>query len=351
MAISLSLVGCTILHSSIDGADGGIAYYLPKTVIVAKVEVYRRLKPGKTEGKTDRDYDYLVTFNTEKPNNLPEPTRGETIPDLKHRFSLTYSNNPFFNDRYCVSTTSNGLLTSVEYATEDATPKIALALAELGRRVGAGGFSLSFAEGSGTTLYGSVTVTFDPFDDNDMRAAARVVNTAFNNNVAVKFDFPDLNPFRHNRVNKCRGDRGVCFRTKVKTPMVLRDASGDVLTSTTVEVVNVNFTGHFDLDRAFMVEKIVRLGFDEGALSQVTMRKPSEVLQTVKLPLAIVEVLLAVPAKAVGGTNTEINNQLQEQQQTITNIQTQLASGLGETSSSPYKETCKGRTFNTGGSG
>ena len=62
-----------------------------------------------------------------------------------------------------------------------------------------------------------------------------------------------------------------------------------------------------DLSRAFLVEKVLRLGFTEGALTHVIMRKPSEALQVAKLPLAVVDTILAVPANFFSqiGSNSE----------------------------------------------
>jgi hypothetical protein len=366
VAASLLLAGCTVLHSSTQESDGGIAYYLPKSVIVAKIDVTRRLKPEVKEGKSDSDYEYIVNFNTEGTGS-EKATRGDTVPDLNQRFQLTYTQNPFFNDRYCVLTSPSNLLQSIEYATEDATPRIALALAELGRK--AGRFVRRDEEEEARRAdetYGSVIVTFDPFNDKDREAAEQVIYRTFNHNVKVRFDFPDLDYLQPNPKNKCRGDRGVCFRTKIKTPMLLRDANSEAFgkpkskakgkaltTIVLVDVVNPHYTGYFDLDRAFMVEKIVRLKFDDGALSQVIMRKPSEVLQTVKLPLAVVDTILAVPANFIAnasGASGSIATELASQRKAIGDIEAELAKtgALGATSfnAAPYQHKCEGRSFN-----
>ena len=67
-----------------------------------------------------------------------------------------------------------------------------------------------------------------------------------------------------------------------------------------VDVISLHYTGFFDLERAFMVEKLTKLHFDDGALTGIVMRKPSEVLATVKPPLAVVDTILAVPGNFVG---------------------------------------------------
>jgi hypothetical protein len=99
-----------------------------------------------------------------------------------------------------------------------------------------------------------------------------------------------------------------------------------------------------DLDRAFMVEKVHRLGFENGALTQVIMRKPSEALQTVKLPIAVVDAILTVPsnfiAKATGNTQT-VQDELSAQRTALNEIKTRLEAGVDATGST-YTESCNG---------
>ena len=330
-AASLLVAGCTILHSSGDETVSGIPYYLPKSIIVAEVKINKR------------GSDYFLEFDTS--NNK---TRGEAIPDQGQRFHLTYNNNPFYNDRYCISTDANNLLESIEYATEDATPQIALTLAALAQK-GPEAFAATVAEEVKTV--DTVRVTFDPFDWRQTKAAEEAIIAAYGG--AVKFDFPGLPRFNKGRTKgTCRSDKGVCFRARVKVPMQLTNPSGKALTtSVLVDVVNVEHTGNFDLDRTFMVEKVVRLGFEGGALTQVIMRKPSEALETVKVPLAIVDAILAVPANfaaKAGGNTAALNTALQAQQTTLTALQTQLATAMTTNTFNQevYKEKCKGRVFN-----
>ena len=356
MSVALLLAGCTILRSSVDATDSAIPYYLPKTVIVAEIKISRKGDKLDSNGKALPPFTYYLDFDTSGETSAPPKTRGEVIPDLNHRFFLTYNNNPFFNDRYCIATDKNNLLTSIEYATEDATPRIALALTQLARR---GPQAFTTEAQPQIELYNTVKVTFNPYDWRESAAAEAAIMQALpsKNNIGdVKFHFPGLARFKGEPTVTCRSDKGVCFRTKVRVPMLLTDGSasnktgGGALTQTVmVDVVNVYHTGNFDLDRAFMVEKVVRLGFEQGALTQVIMRKPSEALETVKLPLAIVDAVLAVPANfaaKAGGDSVALKNALKAQQDAIDTIQNQLKTGLdasGAYNVGPYTEKCVGR--------
>jgi hypothetical protein len=342
----LVLAGCTMLHSSPDPSYSGISYYLPKTLVVAKVDLW---KIPKQAGMAQDEY--IANFDMVIPANQTEkPTRGLTVPDLRERYALSYSSNPFFYDRYCVLTDENSLLRSVEYATEDKTPQIVLGLAELGRKVG--GFAGDRpADSTAAAPDASTTVTFNPFDLNDRAAAEQAINATFNNRVDARLEFPNLSHFRPNQDDgKCRGEGGVCFRTLVKTPMRLRDAKTRKLTATVlVDVVNPYYTGHLDLERAFMVEKVQRLGFEKGALAQVIMRKPSEALQTVKLPLAVVDAILAVPSNFIAktaGTGGSVKADLDEQRETLRKIREQLEQGVAAPAGSIYQPSCSNGRLN-----
>jgi hypothetical protein len=352
VAASLALAGCTILHSSRDETASGIPYYLPKSLIVAEVKLNRKADHLDSKGDPVGPYTYSLEFDESKEGTVSK-TRGDAIPDPNHRFFLTYHNNPLYNDRYCISTDPNNLLTSIEYATEDATPRIALALAQLARRG-----PQAFAAQPQFEVYKTMKVTFNPYDRTESRAAEKAIINALPDDVPpsfrnLKFHLPGLARFKGEPAVTCRSDRGVCFRTKVKVPMLLTDGSvsetgGQGLTPTVmVDVVNVYHTGNFDLDRTFMVEKVVRLGFEQGALTQVIMRKPSEALETVKLPLAIVDAILAVPANFVdkAGDGAKVRTALADQQKTIDEIQNQLKTGLDATgtfNAAPYTEKCVG---------
>jgi hypothetical protein len=334
-AAALLAAGCTVLHSTDDGTVSGIPYYLPKSMVVAEVMIKKK------------GANYFLEFVTTGNGK----TRGEIVPDQRQRFHLTYNSNIFYNDRYCISTDANNLLQSIEYASEDATPRIALALAALAQK-GPQAFAIA-AAGEAETV-DTIRVTFDPFDWTETKAAEKIITDALPLDArigSVKFDFAGFVRLSGTPKAACRSDKGVCFRAKLKVPMRLTDRNGGALSQTVyVDMVNVDHIGHFDLDRTFMVEKVVRLGFENGALSQVIMRKPSEVLETVKLPLAIVDTILAVPANFLaktGGTNATLNTELQQQQATLKILQEQLATGLSGNYDGPYRERCKGSVFNT----
>ncbi len=294
------MAGCAVLESKLDSDDPGLVYYLPKTMMRVEITVPRK--------------------QADAENPVPAEVKVATfqVPDLKHRYTLYYKRNPFFHDRLCytLDAANPSLLSSVEVSTEDATPEIAISLAQL------------VAKTSGAS----------PFDRSSLDPPARIrpilqeddhkvivmidlsvpgaVHEA-NHKIAKKFPglklvIPGIEHLEGDGNASCY-QKGLCFRTAVRVPVMLALNGRTIVVAQREEaktgggtdilydfnVVNHRAIGNMDVDRAFMVEKVTRLGFSNGILTHVIVRKPSEVLGVVKLPIAVVDTLLAVPANFV----------------------------------------------------
>jgi hypothetical protein len=271
-----------VLESRLAPETSGVVYYLPRSL---------------AEITTQREKGKKPTFTF----------REEAIADLNQRYVLNYQGNALFKDRLCVLV-SNGHLQSIEYASEDATPRIAVALAELAAKTrpgpaeGAGaGEETDPVERVGEDV-APFSITFDPFDDLDRARAGGVIagRLGADKRTTYSIDLPDAAALRlakRARRNTCDG-KGVCFRTKIKTMVrVLRN--GEAIHVETLDVVGP-LVGNIDLDRVFLVEKVARLGFTDGALTTVIVKRPSQALQAAKLPLDVLDVLLAVPTNFIG---------------------------------------------------
>jgi hypothetical protein len=345
---------CTVLESSQDFTEQGIVYYLPKTVL----DIY--VKPNPVMTSTDPTKpapDAALTPFYVGSQFLGMSITPTTIPDLSQKYLLKYNSNVFYNDRVCVSTTSNGMLSSVEMATEDATPQIAVDLAALVSTVtpGIGQAFAARAAGRARELQPvPVRVTIDPTNDDDIRAA----NNLISSNLllqGVMLDVGSLKPPPNEPPADCT-HKGVCFRTLVKAPLRLTKGSTQVSPTVYVDAVSQAHLGHMDLERAFLIENLVGLGFQNGALTQVILRKPSQALQAVRLPLGVADAILAVPGnllgRASGGTaalnavNTEATNRgaVESSVQTrLTAIETMLSTRpAGVTEGTVFQVRCSG---------
>jgi hypothetical protein len=349
MLLMSTVAGCAVMESRFDSDSEGIVYYLPRTLVKTTV----------TSDKTG------VSFKFEPVN----------ITDLGNRYALNYRNNPFFHDRLCVLLDeNNGYLKSIEYASQDATPSIAVALAQLGARLSGQrppppstmmvtSFRMAKEPPPPETL--TFSITFDPLDPERVRRVNNEINRRLGTvDASYGLEFPDFRSVRSQH-KACDG-KGVCFRTKVHTAVrVVRRSNGNVEELDTVPVDVYGPVGNVDLSRAFLVEKVVRLSFKDGALEELIMKKPSEALQAAKLPLDVLDVLLAVPGNFVDGiSGTKAARQayvdeLDARTKAIQSINASLDAMASRTAITPvgegeniYKLTCQGRlTGGGGGSG
>jgi hypothetical protein len=350
------LSACTgvVVESTQDLNEQGITYFLPRTLL----DIYIRTSDI-AQGEKDpaalqflmEDVQYYITVTS---TSIPDPTQ---------QYILKYNKNVFFHDRVCVSTTANGLLSSVEIGTEDATPQILVTLAALLQTAG-GIVPGGPAFGPGPPAQKAfVRVTIDPFDLNSVARANLAIKQALKLSRAVKLDTSFLRHLGGNDIRSCQG-QGVCFRTTVKMPFaVLHQATDNSVKYETVsptvyvDVVNLKYVGYMNLERAALVENLTGLGFQGGALTQVTMRRPSQALQAVKLPLAIADAILAVPgnllgrasgsATALNALNTETNNRTSIENATqtrLTAIEQELSTRASGTSTelTVFQPKCNG---------
>jgi hypothetical protein len=304
----------------------GIAYYLPRSLVTVDTD--------RTEG----------TALTSKTNFT---FAEQTIADTRQRYVLNYQGDPFFKDRLCVVVGTSGFLSSIEYASEDTTPRIAVALAELAAKT----ISVPSARPPGAgfaprpiTAVEKFSVTFDPLDTVDLdmvgNRITRELQEGSGDPPGTKYsiDFPDaaaLKLAKRARGQNCDG-KGVCFRTKIRTMVRVlkqKDPTKDEKEAFAISTVDMvgPVVGNIDLDRLFLVEKVTRLKFEEGALTEFIMRRPSQALQAAKLPLDILDVLLAVPTNFIGNlTGTKEAQEayvtsLQNRTEALRTIQTNLA--------------------------
>ncbi len=311
------VAGCAVVESKLDSDDAGLVYYLPKTML--RVEILLEKVLGKAGVVNVKKFE-VTPFQ---------------VPDPRHRYTLHYRRNPFFHDRLCYTLDPDNpsLLSSVEISTEDATPEIAIALAQLAAKI-SGGVDRSAEELGQKFLKiepneNHIVLVVDlsepgAFHDANQQIAKRVPG--------LKLVIPGIEEIEGDGRAGCH-EKGLCFRTAVKVPINLqyrgehiRTAERTTGTSPTYDfdIVNHRHIGSMDVERAVMVEKVTRLGFQSGILTHVIVRKPSEVLGAVKLPIAVVDTLLSVPVNFAKRL-TAPDAQVAAQAEAVTKLNAQLA--------------------------
>ena len=351
-------------------ADDGVIYHLPKTILTLTVRQYSDTDNGRvfyTLGGPGADKGGAVIDE--------EKIFSDTIPDPRHRYVIKYHPDAFSDDRLCLSRSPDGLLHDVQFAADDRTPQIAFNIAQF-----IGGFiggKVAYQQGELTPPKVAVrayTGTVDPFDSGTV--------TAFNNGLAsifgtgVRVDFSRMRDMlaasastwpagctlgngslkdddcpRQKWAERCSPGH-ICYRTTVEVPVYLMEG-GKSVDVKYAAVVNAWDIGTISVTRAFMVQKITKLRFQDGALVAAIVRKPSEVEEATLLPLNVMNAILSVPSGLWKGAFADTNTKtmlLQQMaknegaiQQLNTNRNALLLSGEPASSSTTenYKLNCR----------
>ena len=344
LLFAVPAAACAVMESRFDSDAEGIVYYVPRSIVTVTVT---------PQAGGDAQFSFTA----------------DHLPDVANRYALSYRSNPFFHDRLCVTIDHNtGYLTSIEYASEDKTPAIAVALAELAAKLKGGGPRPPAGTAAAppptfaAPRIAPFSIKFDPLDAERVRSVNNEINRRLGlppGSIAYRVEFPDLRSLKPQR-QACDG-KGVCFRTKIQTAVrVSRRERGyeDEEYSQVLPIYGP--VGNLDLTRAFLVEKVMRLTFEDGALEKVIMKKPSEALKAALLPLSVLDVLLAVPTNFVDNvTGTKATrdayvDELNDRTTKLNNINTYLnsladrqdphARDAGDASDTTFKISCSGTT-------
>jgi hypothetical protein len=345
---AFSIGACWILGAcsmsmlaSEDVNEPGMIYFLPKTIVTLKITAYgnRTFRDGVTDTSALDARDIKENI---KDIRIASVT-PVNIADRSHSYALKHDASTTSLDRLCMASNTQslqqGLLISVEGAADDKTGEIVVSVARLaGRLIGSGAFAaVGVGTGDVTSYYTalrSITLDIDPLRREDWRQVNEAMRAAFGP-IARKYTFNIENIEQlmgDGRVTNSCPLNSVCYRTRSSVRFTLNTPRGPT-SGTYVDVINQRITGHIDVSRAFLVEKITRLKFDNGVLNGVIIRKPSEGLALAKLPLTALDAattsVLAAPANFLGKfssqpTSGDLTHQVTDTNK-IVDLQTQLA--------------------------
>jgi len=339
-----------VFQSEYDAFESGLSYYLPKTLLtinieaigypegtpVAELTAEQSTAAGQTgavlvEAQIDGiNQSVLVNnkgqladeFVTSLRLGAVEPVQ---VADVNYNYVLQYQADVLFSDRICMGVDEKSLLKFVEAATKDETGNVVISIAKfVGRIAGPGAFTTA---GAPQKLESTITTQIDPYNVDDIAAVDRAINARFpkfhgrfrfNVEGAGKFDQP-------HHLTACPKNK-ICYRTRKMVRIGLGDYQTQNASMQYAEVVNRAEVHTIDVTRAFMVEKLTRLGFSNGTLEKVVIEKPSEALETAKLPLTVYDAVmtsaLAAPGRFLGQITpgmdaTEVLTILESQRLTV----------------------------------
>ncbi|WP_119390377.1 hypothetical protein [Taklimakanibacter lacteus] len=236
-----------------------------------------------------------VSIKTDASNNvvITEPTQ-KILPDPNTKFSLTLRNSAFAHDDQTVTTTADGLLSTVNAINEDQSVEIVKKIIELVTNVAKVGVVRLAAP-----RQFSVTTVIDPFNPRGELHRLEEI-TGF------KFAITDLSGAKLPRYDEeyerqvtASCDASVCFR--ILTPVMLtisgQSKESEVLARFVVLVPNPRLIGTYDVRRGPCIKKTNELAFTNGVLTKIRVDKPSEVLGCLSIPIDVAKAIVSIPAE------------------------------------------------------
>jgi hypothetical protein len=300
---ALLVAGCTILTSERPdqvAADGrmplGVYYALPKGLVNLVLLVDRA--------------SAIFHFDVTDP---------EFVPDPDHRYLMRYRPLPNYHDTFTVEVNDRAFIKKAHVTTKDETPTI---IANIAKALGAlGKFEAAILPSSGVDHLGTLTV--DPTDPDAVARALRRLNRiartyaeaalahcgsgrgkdeeagggarcdrlarAAKGDPVVQLEITPPRPIVAGAPSDCTV--GLCYR--IKEPYIVSFSVGGRRFVKIIEVPNRAALVELDIRRAFLVQKIQNIDFDEsGFLLKVDIHKPSELLAASELPLTVINAIL-----------------------------------------------------------
>lgn len=297
--------------------NGAGAYFLPKKVLTVEV------KGKNTNGGKLRGYGMDVTDD------------WLSVPDRHQSYCLDYLGSITSRDEVGIVRSPEGLLKRIYTRAEDRSVQIAKTLIDTAFLLGAAGGRQLIGDTAADTKTYAGPFAFDPFDPFE----AAKINAAlrpYGYCVFVEgFSFPSgvpptswcerpqvltmyvykaplladpLPPIEMSR-------RGVLYRpniTRTLTIMRKADPYGRdpwlLMMTKQVEVPNRAPVFAVEVSRSMFVDRVTDLEFDNGVLTNVSVKKPSEAAAFVEIPLAVVSAVVALPGTIVKLKINDANN-------------------------------------------
>lgn len=326
------LVGCSmemIATLPIQDASGQTcksaagAYFLPKKHIVFNIT------------QADGTSPYVLTFSSPAP-----------VADRTRMYCLDYLASALADDTVHVNRDANGLLQTISSVADDKSKAIAEALIQTGVIAATGNPNFGFraAKIKAGAVYILAEYSIDPFDRDKLAVVNATLGPTYGycivvNGYTVHPD--DVQAYCDNPLaTRNAGQRkpmvfkappalvelpalapevesvGVLYRPNLTHEILVyrRYDPGSrkvwqLLQTARVEMPNVAPVFSIGVERSAFVKRTTRLDFDSGVLSNVTIEKPSELLEFMEIPLVLAQALVAIPAEILKVRVASTNNQ------------------------------------------
>lgn len=287
-----------------------------------------------TPAKDDTDGDTPVTVDQPKVSTSWDYKiryKGTTyVPDPDMRFVVAYKGNAMADDDITVKVGKNSLLDAVNVTTEDKTVEVVKKIIEIGKnivRIGAHG-------PAGDALPKEEVIFKASFDPSSSTEVARInamllqvpggpYEVTYHGRYAPRRSpLPRDFPAKPQKPDKPIPYPGVLFRPAIACELELA-RKGVAQEVTTLLLPNQAETISMPVNRSAFIKKVQNLDFEDGMLVQATLKKPSEALGGVEIPLEITRAILALPGEIVGDNIAALKSQQDKETQALATLEAQ----------------------------
>jgi hypothetical protein len=262
--------------------------------------------PPPAASKRDGDWGYWIEY-----------VSTEYVPDPSKRFVVRYTPNLMSDDEVQVTVGKDSLLDAVEVKTFDRSVDVAKKLIEIGKNVArimaqAGDVEKS-AVPKATIIY---EASFDPLNPRDLAKINKDLQHVYgagNHNFSVSVigrgGMTKSGGYEDHRPADLEGGfSGIAFRAAGAYDLVLK-CDNAVQMVKTVILPNESETSYLPVTRSAFIERVHSLDFESGMLVKASLKKPSEILAAVEIPLEISKAILSLPGEIVGDNVSKLQSQ------------------------------------------
>lgn len=307
--MALGVVGCATIQSthlqkaSLREDREGIAYFLPRGKVQIKAT---RIDPDKPDKPEQRQPGDVQRQNADPPTNFFYRVTITAViePDPKYMFILRPNLSPCASDAMQINVNSQGLLTTVSSTNTDESGEVLVTLAQVAIesfKIAAGGLPVGIEATDDQPWPKEVVVTFSPTDPDGILVAetalkkARLVLRVTNDFCQFPKEWrtlpePDDDPARFD---------GFFYRPALPWTVSLSNTEEKSSISQTVLLPNGAPILSFSPKRSPLVQRVTHVTLENGTLKEVSINKPSSVLAGVKIPLRILQAIVALPTELI----------------------------------------------------
>ncbi|MEL6372302.1 MAG: hypothetical protein AAFR03_16485 [Pseudomonadota bacterium] len=220
-------------------------------------------------------------------------------PDPEYQFFLEYGHSSFSEDDISVQITDEGYLKSITAKTEDQTGEVVSKVIELATEVAKAGIAIRSDQDLPPFSY---TAFFDPTDAAEREEVKGVLGAYGVDVKSIKTDkIAGTEPLKAGRPSDCT--RGACFRPAQPHKVTIKYANkltGSTVTEYTkkalVTLPNDAPVLSVRLDRYAFVEAETKVSFNNGMLTKVELKKPSEAVGFMEIPIDVAKSIVSIPS-------------------------------------------------------